>query len=141
MGYDKCMEYELRLNPFVKKPGWKYKTIQITDIAVHTNPKNPTLSIGKKIRQAFRRHKPGRIYQPIENSTPPLDRRTLVIEMIKKDPEFLKMVQDEEKNGCKVLLALPENIPLILGNDTIEFMTSIQGKRILRRLAKNNTIN
>jgi hypothetical protein len=132
------MEYELQLKPFVEKEGWKYKTIQITDIALHTAHKQPTPSIGKKIAQAFKFKKPGRIYAPIDNTAESPAQRIAVIDLLKKDPDFLKMVQDEEKNGYKILLALPKEIPVVAGKDTIEFIASSNGQRILRGLAKNN---
>ncbi len=135
------MEYELRLNPFVPRQGQKYKKIQITDITLHTSHKQPTLSIGKKIRQAFKSMRPGRIFGSIsytEPTTPSPQNKTALIDMMKKDPEFVKIIREEEKNGYKVLLELPNEIPLLAGKDTIEFLASVNGKRILRRLAKNN---
>ncbi len=134
------MEYELQLNPFVRKAGWKYKTIQITDIALHTSPKQTTFSIGKKIAKAFRKMVPGRIYGGLTIDTavaPPPERKSSLIEVLKRDPDFVKMIRDEEQNGYKVLLAIPKEIPVIAGKDTVEFMASVNGKRIMRGLAKN----
>ncbi len=135
------MPYELQAKPFVRKDGWKYKLIQITDIALHTSHKQPTLSIGKKVSQSFRSSKPGRIYGSLDNATLPDENKLALIDLIKKDPEFLKLVQEEERNGYKVLLALPHELPIVAGRDTIEFMTSVNGKRMLRKLAKNNPNN
>jgi|GEM_PF-683693 hypothetical protein len=135
------MEYELRLNPFVPRQGQRYKTIRITDITLHTSHKQPTLSIGKKVRQAFKSMKPGRIFGSIsyaEPTTSSPESKTVLIDMMKKDPEFVKMVMEEEKNGYKVLLELPHQIPILAGKDTIEFLASVNGKRILRGIAKNN---
>ncbi len=132
------MEYELQLNPFVRKAGWKYEAIQITDIAVHTKPKKPTTSIGKKIRQAFRSMKPGRIYGTIDNTATTSESRTAIIELLKKDSGLLEYIRQREQNGYKVLVSIPNEIPIIAGDDTIEFMASVHGKRILRRLEKDN---
>jgi predicted methyltransferase len=134
------MGYELQLKPFMPKKGWKYKTIRITDIALHTSHKQPT-SIGKKLKQAFKSMKPGRIYGSIsyaEPTTASPENKTALIDMMKKDPEFVKMVMEEEKNGYKVLLELPHQIPILAGKDTVEFLASVNGKRILRGLAKDN---
>ena len=51
------------------------------------------------------------------------------------------MVMEEQKNGYKVLLELPKEIPILAGKDTIEFLASVNGKRILRGLAKNNPMS
>lgn len=134
------MDYQLELKPFKPKDGQKYKIIQITDIALHTTHKNPT-SVGKKLRQAFKLKKPGRIYGSISNVDPQTSspqNKQAVIDLMKKDPEFVKMVLEEEKNGYKVLLGLPDEIPVVAGKDTIEFIASVNGKRVLRGLAKNN---
>ena len=133
------MPYELQLNPFVRKDGWKYKVIRITDFALHTT-QNPPTSIGKKIRKSFKHNQPGRIYGSIKYSdSAPFPENTLsILDLIKKDPEFLKFIEEQEKNGYKVLLELPKEIPVVAGKDTIEFMASINGKRILKGLAKNN---
>ena len=135
------MEYKLELKPFVKKEGWKYKIIQITDIAVHTTQTRPTASIGNKIALAFKKNAPGRIYGLMDKdkaAASPSERKAALVEAMKHDPSFLEMVQESERNGYKVLLELPEEIPVIFGADTVEFIASVNGKRILRGLAKNN---
>ena len=134
------MDYQLKLKPFKPKDGQKYKIIQITDIALHTTHKKPT-SIGKKLRQAFKYKKPGRIYGTVSNvnpTTPSPQNKQAVIDLIQKDPEFVKMVLEEENKGYKVLLGLPDELPVVAGKDTIEFIASVNGQRILRGLAKNN---
>lgn len=128
------MEYELK--PATIEKGIKYKIIQITDVALHTTQKTPTPLVGKTIQRALEDNKPDRIYS---HMTDPVisDDRTFTINLIKNDPDLLRMVREEEAKGYKVLLALPkEGIPLVLGNDTVEFMNSKNGKRILRGIAK-----
>ncbi|MCK9578222.1 hypothetical protein M0R01_01855 [bacterium] len=136
------MEYQLQLKPFERKEGFKYKVITITDIALHTSNMDPTLSLGKKIKESFKYKKPGRIYGsiPQKSSQLPSSRRNIfMLDMLKKDPVFIKMVQDEEKKGYKILVAFPKDgIPILVGKDTQEFIKSKNGKRILRGLAKNN---
>lgn len=124
------MDYCLEVKPAVLKKGGKYKIIQVTDIALHTAKKTPTSSIGKKVQKAFETMEPGRVYAPIHNGE-------LTIELLKQDPDFVKLVQDEEAKGYKVLISLPKGgIPVVPGKDTIEFMSSKNGKRVLRGLAK-----
>lgn len=130
------MDYELQLKPAVLKNGTKYKIIQITDIALHTAKKTPTPSVGKKMQKAFATDKPDRIYAPIQKSNV-ADNRTFTLELLKQDPDFVKLVREEEAKGYKVLVSLPRaGIPIVPGQDTVEFMNSKNGKRLLRGLAK-----
>lgn len=123
------------------KNGVKYKIIQITDIALHTARKTPTLSVGKKVKKAFENNNPGRIYSHIEK-TAVYDNRTFTLNLLKMDPDFVKMVQEEEANGYKILIALPhEGIPVFPDKDTVEFINSKNGKRIIRGLAKGEVRN
>ena len=125
------MDYKLKLQPAVTKKGVKYKVIQITDIALHTSKKIPTPSVGKKIQKSFNNNKPDRIYSPIEKD-PISNERTFILDLLKMDSDFVKMVQEEESKGYKVLIALPhKGIPIVAGTDTIEFMNSKNGKRII----------
>ncbi|MDD4931306.1 MAG: hypothetical protein PHG66_04165 [Candidatus Colwellbacteria bacterium] len=128
------MEYELK--PAVIKDGVKYKVIQITDVALHTARKTPTPLVGKKIQDALEKNKPDRIYSPIEKLAVS-DDRTFTLNLLKTDPDLMRMVREEEAKGYKVLIALPkEGIPVVFGKDTVEFINSKNGKRILRGLAK-----
>lgn len=130
------MEHKLKLQPAVIKKGIKYKVIQITDIALHTSKKTPTPLVGKKMQKAFNNNKPDRIYSPIEKSVIS-DKRTFTLNLLKMDPDFVRMVQEEEAKGYKVLIAIPnEGIPVVAGSDTVEFINSKNGKRIIRGLAK-----
>ncbi len=130
------MDYKLELKPAVMKNGQKYKIIRITDIALHTAKRAPTPSVGKKVQKAFETDSPDRIYSNIEKSAFS-ENRTFTLNLLKTDPDFVRMVQKEEANGYKVLIALPnDGIPVVPGKDTIEFMNSKNGKRIIRGLAK-----
>ncbi|MEO5646455.1 MAG: hypothetical protein ABIO57_01640 [Candidatus Paceibacterota bacterium] len=132
------MEYKLQIKPFEHTDGGKYKIIQITDIALHTAKKNPTPSVGKKIQKAFDANKPDRIYSRIEK-TAESDDKKITLELLKMDPDFVRMVEEEESKGYKVLIALPnKGIPVFPGKDTVEFMNSKNGKRLIRGLAKEN---
>lgn len=135
------MEYKLELKPFVQKDGVKYKILQITDIALHTAKMPPTTNVGRKIQQSLAKNKPGRIYSPIQQ--PPdvgNDRMSFILDLIKQDPKLVKMVQEEEENGYKILISIPkEGVPVVAGKDTQEFIKSKNGQRVLRGLAKNKS--
>lgn len=128
------MEYELK--PATIQKGVKYKVIQITDVALHTAKKTPTPLVRKKIQEAFENNKPDRIYSHM--GEPAIsDNRTLTLNLLKMDPDFMRMIREEEAKGYKVLISLPkEGIPVVLGKDTVEFINSKNGKRVLRGLAK-----
>lgn len=129
---------KLKLQPHKAIDGQKYKVIQFTDLQFHSTPKRPTSSFGKKIRESFRRNTPGRIYNSLPQSLPKQDYRSFVIELIRLNPDFMSMIQEEEAKGYKVLIDIPkEGIPTLLGEDTLEFLDSKNGKRILRGLDKN----
>ena len=123
----------------LKKAGpVKYKVIQLTDIQLHTSLKRPTPSFGKKVRQAFESNTPGRVYNSISKPLPRQDDNSFILEMLKLDPDFVKMVQEEEAKGYKVLIKMPEEgLPIFPGEDTTEFINSKNGKRILRKLDSN----
>ena len=131
-------KYELQLKPFEEKDGYKYKILRITDITFHTSDKRPTKDVGKKIKKAFEQHKPSRLYglntcELMEGG----DLSKVINDLVKQDPDFLKMIQEEEKKGYKVLLELPESgVPMIPGPDTIEFLNSKKGQRIMRNIHK-----
>lgn len=136
------MEYTTQLKPFVHQMGGKYKVLEITDIALHTSHKQATPSVARKIEKAFKTNQPGRMYAPIQKDilTDQGEKREFVIELIKKDPDLVRMIQQEEANGYKVLIAIPnEGIPIYAGKDTVEFMNSKNGKRIIRGLAKQES--
>ena len=130
------MDYKVELKPFIQKEGMKYKIIQITDVALHTAQKTATSSVGKKIQKTFENNVPGRIYSLI-NKPSISEGKALTLELLKLDPDFVKMVQEEEAKGFKVLISLPkEGVPIFPGKDTVEFINSKNGKRVLRGLAK-----
>lgn len=132
------MKYQLQLKPFEKKEGIKYKIIQITDIALHSSNRRPTISIGQKIQRAFIQKKPDRIYglKPQRLTGEP-NPNEVALEFNPNDPELVKMIKKEEKKGFKILIELPKNgIPLTAGKDLKEFMERKNGQRIIRGLAK-----
>lgn len=116
--------------------------IQLTDLKLHTAPKRPTPSFGKKVRESFQHNTPGRVYSPFPKPMVPTNDNSFILEILKLDPDFVKMVQEEEAKGYKVLISVPkEGVPVLLGEDTIEFLDSKNGKRLLRKLDKGNNAN
>lgn len=129
------MEYQLQLKPFQPTDGFKYKILQITDIALHSTIKQPTKAIGKKVKQSFEQNKPGRFYGfKIQELLQNESIYSILNSYFRQNPDFLKMIQEEEKNGYKILLSLPsKEIPIKLGDDTINFIESKNGQRIVRK--------
>lgn len=133
------INYKLEIKPYVKQDGVKYKVIKVTDFTFHTSAKRPAISFVEKIKEMFKFKKPARIYGPItyQDTPDPNKRNLFTLNFLNQDPDFIKMVKEEENNGYKILIELPaEGVPILAGEDTKEFASSIRGKRILRRLAK-----
>ncbi len=62
---------------------------------------------------------------------------SLNLNMLTFDDDFVRMVQEAEADGYKVVIGVPKTgIPVVLGSDTQEFIQSKNGKRVLRGLAK-----
>ncbi len=134
------MQYKAELKPFVKKDGQKYKVIYLTDIKFHTAKKKPTPSLGKKVRESFQNNTSGRVYDHLSKSLEIQKDNSFILRALQFDPDFVKMVQEEEAKGYKILIGMPnEGIPVLLGKDTIEFLDSKNGRRLLRGLDKNKT--
>jgi hypothetical protein len=137
------MEYRTEIKPLTAPPKNGEMIIHITDIKLHTSYKRPTVSIAQKLIQAFKNKLPDRIYAPIrvEKDNTSEENRKLVLELIKNDLQMLEILKEEQKNGRRVLLSLPkEGIPVFAGEDTIDFIASVKGQRILRRIAKGKPL-
>jgi len=133
---------ELKIQPHKAVAGVKYKVIHLTDIKLHTAPKRPTPSLGKKVRESFLHNSPGRIYNHLPNPLIQQSDDSFVFSVLQYDPDFVRMVQEEEAKGYKVLISIPKGgLPVFLGKDTSEFLDSKNGKRFLRGLDKNKTLD
>ncbi len=118
----------------------KHKVIQLTEIKLHTTQKRPTPSLGKNIRKSFQDNTPERIYNSIPQSLATEDYKSFILTILQFDEDFIKMVQEENAKGCKVFIEIPEDgIPILIGEDTIEFLKSKNGKRFLRKIDKKKT--
>lgn len=133
------MEQQIQFKPIKLEKGVKYKILRITDFTLHTTRKQPTKSIGKKIKRAFDDNEPGRLYGFEMNRTSDnSDSIESNIDFLKEDSELMKTIFKYEKQGYKVVIEIPKEVPIIIGKDTKEFIESKRGKRIIRGLAKNN---
>ena len=140
------MNYKLELKPAEMKKGQKYKIMQITDLTFHSPNRRPTKSIGEKVKESFNTNEPGRIYQNLEKIEPNKSEESeqgegfikmTILNQLHNDPSFIKMIQEEEAKGYKVLLSFPKSgVPIYAGKDSVELMESKKGQRLLRRIAK-----
>ena len=136
------MEYKLEFKPTERKEGMKYKTILLTDIMLHASPKRPS-TFGSKLKKAFNAiGQPGRIYQHIHKPEPVGENTNTfkmeILSQLQNDPAFVEYVEEERKNGFEVVIQIPKaGLPIVIGKDTVEFMKSKNGQRIIRGLAKN----
>lgn len=128
----------LQTNPYISKPGDKLKIISITDIKLHTSHKRTTPSVGKAFGKSMRTKMPGRIYQQNPKITKTEGEkdtfRFSIPDFISQDERLKKEVKYWNGLGYKVLIDIPKEIPIYAGEDTIEFMNSVNGKRIIRKL-------
>lgn len=128
------MGYELQLKPFERKEGFKYKILEITDVAIHTSHKRTTENMGEKIKVAIESNSPGRIYTSMDSQNR-LETGLINFDALNKNPDLIRFIQEQEKQGIKILLHFPKNgVPIVAGKDTVEFIESTKGKRVLRWL-------
>lgn len=124
-----------------KKTPKKYRVIHFTDLQLHSRMK-VTPSIGKKIQHAFNENVPGRIYAPLPKPSSEEAKTGTFKFTMDIDPELLKMIRKNEAEGYETIFTLPEGgAPIYLGDDTLQFLESKNGKRILRELDKKNNGN
>ena len=132
------MQYELELKPFIRKEGFKYKIIYITDIKLHSSKRQPTKSVVEKIKKSFSINRPSRLYGfKIDEFKDKKNTDEIVIDIIQRDPKLINYIQEEREKGYGILLRIPEEgVPIMFGDDTLEFMGSKNGKRVLRGFNK-----
>jgi hypothetical protein len=130
------MQNQIEIKQFIPKPGQKYITLQITDIMLHTAMRRSSISLGEKIKESIKHSENVRMYSPLEKPSKK-EQQLFAIEIMKNDPNFIKAVQDYESEGYKVLISLPdEGVPILVGEDTGQYLESKNGKRFLRGIAK-----
>ncbi len=131
---------KLQFNPFIKKEGQKYKIIAVTDIQYHSNTKRPTNFIGKLAEKNQGSSTPYRAFTEMKDWNVTREKqKEMIVELLQNDQSYIDFIKDQEEKGYKILLEIPDPIPLRLGADTEEFLNSKKGKRIIRWLAKEKS--
>lgn len=131
-------DFQLDFKPFIEKKGQKYRVIVITDIQVHSDVKRPTNSLGKVSEKGQSMNIPYRAYTSIKDwNVSRGKQKEMILEMLRRDSSYIDFVKKQEEQGYKILLEIPDPIPLLLGKDTKEFLNSKKGKRIIRWISKN----
>ncbi len=132
------MSYKLELKPYIPQEKQKCIVLQLTDIQLHTRSM-PQSSIGKNFKKSIETNTPGRVYSPIKN--PQVDDNNFkltILDFAKNYPELSKAIFDYQNQGYKVLIKFPKDgLPVFAGKDTVEFIKSKNGQRIVRGLAKD----
>ena len=136
------MEYKLELRPTERKEGMKYRTILLTDIMLHAS-KRRTSTFSDKIKRAFNMvGVPGRIYQQIQKTEDPNSSKINILSQLQNDPDFIKYVTEEREKGIEIVIQIPKaGLPVLAGKDTVEFIKSKNGQRIIRGLAKDKPVD
>ena len=132
-------EYQIQIKTVNESDGVKRKIIQLTDLMLHTTEMGGSSS-GKAVKKAFDLDRSGRISLPNQLPTDREELKAFILKQLAADPNFVAYVQEEEKKGYKIAIELPyEGVPTLAGKDTLEFVHSKNGKRILRKLAGGET--
>lgn len=129
------MEEKLVIHPAIHDPCNGDIIIELTDFQLHTNAR-VTKSVSKTIKHSIEINQPGRITFP-NNHVRVLENNTVIFSMPIFNPdEMLPLIQHYREQGKRVFIRKPKELPVFAGKDTVEYMNSIKGKRVLRRLAK-----
>ncbi|MEI6352831.1 MAG: hypothetical protein WCO35_02760 [Candidatus Nomurabacteria bacterium] len=115
--------------------------LELTDIQYHTNI-TPTTNIVKKIRKAIFKNQKDRIYSPIDKLFQPIiavkEDGVMKYSVPFIDQEQISILLKKfHSEGKRVFIKKTNNIQVLPGKDTIEFINSIKGKRILRKFDKD----
>lgn len=139
---DQEEKFKLEVKPFIRREGQKYTTIAITDIQYHSAVRRPTKLIGKVANENQKSLTPYRAYTEMKDwDVPREQQKVMIIEMLQNDPSYIEFIKKQEQLGYKVLLEIPDPIPIKLGSDTEKFLNSKKRKRIVRWLAKKENGN
>ena len=134
------MEEKLVIHPAIHEPCNGDIIMELTDFQLHTNART-TQSVSKTIEHSIETNQPGRITFP-NNHVKVLENNTVIFSMPIFNPdEMLPLIQRYREQGKRVFIRKPKILPVFAGKDTVEFMNSIKGKRILRRLEKEEQVD
>lgn len=138
--YTLTMDQKLVLHPAIHTPQNGDIIFELTDFQLHTNSRT-TQSVGKTIERSVESNQPGRIFSPMSNLRV-LENNTVQFSMPIFNPDELKpLIQQYQQQGKRVFLLKPKSLPVFPGKDTVEFINSKKGKRILRMLAKKEQVH
>jgi hypothetical protein len=134
------MEEKLIAHEVIHSPKNGDVLIKFTDVQFHTNKKE-TVSIQPKIEKSYKKQKESRIvfnrdkiiFGKDNNGNEIIFMPSINVD----DPGFMSFVKERQKEGKRVFIQKPKDIKAKLGNDTVEFMNSKKGKRILRKMKKD----
>lgn len=131
---------QLIIHPAIHDPCNGDIIIELTDIQLHTNAR-VTQSVGKTIERSIESKQPGRIFFSNEKHVRVLENNTVTFSAPIFDPnQMYSMIDNYRKQGKRVFIRKPKEMPIFAGKDTIEFMDSVKGKRVLRRLEKKEQV-
>lgn len=134
--YTLTMDQKLVLHPAIHEPQNGDIIFELTDFQLHTNSRT-TQSVSKTIERSVDSNQPGRIFSPM-SSLKVLENNTVQFSMPIFNPdELAPLIQKYQQQGKRVFLRKPKSLPVFSGKDTVEFINSKKGKRILRRIDKN----
>lgn len=136
------MEQKLVLHEPIHEPKLGDVIIEITDVQLHTNSRAST-SQADTIDRSVQHNKPGRVFSPMSKGSLKItENNALLFSGPFFDYEQLKiLVQKYNRQGKRVFIKKPTaKIPILPGKDTVEFIKSIKGQRLLRRLQKQEKI-
>ncbi len=135
------MEQKLVLHHAIHKPCKGDIILQLTDVQFHTNARM-TPSVDKTIKRSIESNQPGRVFSPLSTAVRVIENNTVISIKELFNPDQLKsLVEEYQKQGKRVFIAKPKNeIPVTLGRDAVEFVNSIKGKRVLRRMERQKQV-
>ncbi len=134
------MEQKLILHPAIHEPQNGDIIFELTDFQLHTNART-TQSVSNTIERSVESNQPGRIFSSMSNLRI-LENNTVQFSMPIFNPdELTSLIQKYQQQGKRVFLLKPKSLPVFPGKDTVEFINSKKGKRILRMLAKKEQVH
>lgn len=134
------MEQKLVLHPAIHEPKKGDIIFELTDIQLHTNART-SQSVSKTIERSVESNQPGRIFSPMNKNLRVLENNTVQFSMPIFNPdELTPLIKKYQQQGKRVFLLKPKSLPVFHGKDTVEFINSKKGKRILRMLAKKEQV-
>lgn len=107
----------------------RYFDIQLTDISLHTQEIRKPDSFGRAISKTITNGQRGRAFMAKDNVK--LDESTGKMTFtIPFGPEITQAVEKANKQGMTLRIIMPNGIPFLLGEDTIERLKKIQKKSV-----------